>query len=405
MKRRLSVDLLLCFVASCAVSVSAQEGRQDVRSLVGSAEVIVVGTLSPADSSTGSQTNPTIEAERVVKGNVASGAVLPLVFPPSGDPTCSGPLAEANIHAIWFLNPVAEGGYQLSPSLREQVCDPVDSSFETPAGDLPSEWSHQATASIEDKLAYELAWSAAAHQGDGPWAFIDNPFLFDGATDAAARDIYSKLEALPFPHARLGGLLGLVRLGDADALAYLEKNLSQLTSTPLRTAGIADGQSLPITYGVSGTDHPTYERLFVEAIKGIANRSSATISALGGLMDSPSASMQIRRAAAYTLQNIHTAQAAQELAPMLADPDQTIRAYAVGGLACFANGVQNLNAGPYLGSYGPELNNPSPYKTQDTITHFAMGVQTISPQEDYYLSFWRQWWSENAAAVAGAANN
>jgi hypothetical protein len=405
MRRKISISSIFLAAAVLPASVLAQGAPPNVRALIADADVIVVGTLSSANSSNGSQVNPTIAVERVVKGNVASGTVLPVVFPPSGDPNCAGPSGGSSIHAIWFLVPAAGGGYGLSPSLRWQLCDPIDSSFETPTALPQSEWSYQASASNEDKLAYELAWSIAAHQGDGPWAFINNPFLFDGATDAAARDIYSKLEALPFPHAHLGGVLGLVGLGDAAALAYLGGNLPQLLSTPLRTTGMADGQSLPITYGANGTDHPTYERLFVQAIRRIASQSSPTISALGRLLASPSVSAQIRRAAAYTLQNIHTAQAVQELAPMLADSDQTIRAYAVGGLACFANGVQNLNAGPFLGSYGPELNNTSPYKTHDTLTHFAMGVQTISAQEDYYVSFWSQWWSENAAAVADAANN
>src|SRR5208283_1998804 len=115
---------VLAFLPVCVLSQGG--APPEVGNLAAGANVIVVGTLSSGEESGGSQGTPTIEVERTVKGNVASGAVLPVSLP--GDtPFCVSP---RGVHAIWFLDSVAGGQYKLSPSVRAQLCDPADIAFE-----------------------------------------------------------------------------------------------------------------------------------------------------------------------------------------------------------------------------------------------------------------------------------
>jgi hypothetical protein len=41
----------------------------------------------------------------------------------------------------------------------------------------------------------------------------------------------------------------------------------------------------------------------------------------------------------------------------------------------------------------------APYKTPETVAHFAMGSTAIEANEASYVSFWKGWWAQNRASL------
>jgi hypothetical protein len=146
----------------------------------------------------------------------------------------------------------------------------------------------------------------------------------------------------------------------------------------------------------------TQETVIAETVARLSNSSDDAVKQLGRLSQASTSSQPIRHAAARALAEIHTPLALTYLAPFLYDKnDATFRAYAIGGIACFANGV------PVLDPTRPDgqLNlNYSSILRQMRLSYFAMGLPTISKKESYYLDFWRSWWSSNGAAVQAKAS-
>lgn len=400
MKHRARRMLIFVGMALVPALILSQEGLVSVGTVTKQSDVIVVGRSTPIDPTGANGAVLTIKVVRVVKGDAAPGEILTVTGGSSNTAGCLYDPPYEPAYAIWFLETNPSGDHILLPSLRSQRCDPSNSSYQLTEEALPSQWTYGPEASSADKLAYEFAATILSRQGEAPLAFISNPFLLDGASREALRKIYRTFEKQEAVHVRMVGLAGLVGIGDLGTLAYLKENLSSLISIPIAVHQNRLGQLILLTTGKDGTQRPTYAYLFARAISKIANTDDATVSVLGSLLDAPDSTMEMKRSVAHALQSIHTPLAVQELAPLLADSDEEIRDYAIGGIACFANGC------PVIGwddgaSTGPDLSKGSPYKSRETLVHFAMGVQTISQREDYYLSFWRQWWSQNAASIIG----
>jgi len=386
---------LLLFLATTSIALLAQpEGLLTVGSLAKQAKIVVVGRLTPLSSAMFS-----LAVERTLEGNISPGTTTRVqrsFF--SEQPSCPSELRTTeSAYGLWFLVTLPNGDIGLSPEPKSQSCNPLAAEFEIPTGSPPAEWSYSISTPLPDKLAYELAWSVAAHSGDGPFGFVKNSQLLSGASPDVFLDIHRKFFDSHAQNVQLYGLLGLVKVADPAALAILGSRLTQVTSTPLRTSFVSNGKRLPIIYGPNGDEHPTFESSVAGTISDITDSSASTVTALGKILDSKDASLVIRRSAANALQNIHTSQTLPFLAPLLEDSDPELRALAIGGLSCFANGVPIV-----VDALSIDLNRPSRFKNTDTILHFAMGVNTIGKKEAFYLDFWRSWWAKNQAAVYSA---
>ncbi|MDA1315788.1 MAG: HEAT repeat domain-containing protein, partial [Acidobacteria bacterium] len=109
----------------------------------------------------------------------------------------------------------------------------------------------------------------------------------------------------------------------------------------------------------------------------------------------PGSPDHVRAAAAAALSRIHTPSAVMVLGPALRDPDFQVRWRAIGGLANFANNIP-------IGGVGPSAD-PWPFRTDDTM-RYLVNSEEIRDKEDFYLDFWRAWWSENQGAVQALAD-
>ncbi len=391
--RALTFVLFVIPFASTKKARCEADGTPSVALLSGFSDVIVVGTARP-EGVTETSATLAIQVERVVKGNVATNSQLRVTFV-RRSAGCIVSQSDPPVTALWFLARQADGTIGFPNSPKSQSCHPFLTDYEMPEGALPIQWAYAQNAKPQDKLAHELAWSIEAHQGDGPGALLLSADLLAGTTDTEALRIYKQFYVSSIPGVHMTGMLGLVRAGDADTLRTLVDNIDELARQPRRTSYLQAGKRLPIRY--EGGSPETQEGLLAASVAQVTNPANDTVRQLGRILET-SLSQAIRRAAARSLAQVHSALALTYLAPFLNDQnDPSFRAYAIGAIACFANGVPALDPSKTDGHIN--LNNSSNFKTEDTLAHFAMGLPTISKREDYYLDFWRAWWASNRAAV------
>jgi hypothetical protein len=357
--------------------------------------VIVIGTatqiLSPSN-----QLGVSIAVLRVLKGNsTLAGTSFNLTIS-EGPVRCSISQTASPVTAVWCLDQTPEGQFVFASSPKVHVCNLLRSDFEVPDASPSGDWYYPQNASPEDKLGYELAASLEAHSGKGPLVLLKNPEALEGLTAKTKSDIYTKLAQSQISNIRTIGKLGLIRMGDPATLSEIAAPVTPLTSASLQTNATQGGKPTKLLYGDQGTIQ-TYSSYIAISIRQIVESKDATVSAIGLLLAPGVTKSEIRRAAARALRNIHTAKAVSYLAPLLYDDDAELRVEAIGGLACFANGVPVLD--PAKPDGGFDLNKPGPYKTDETMSHFAMGSSTISSRETFFLTYWRSWWNNYGASI------
>jgi hypothetical protein len=355
-------------------------------------EVIVVGEGS-LETLNDTSALIAIRVARIVKGD----RVAPkLHIPVTSTRRCQITNNSPSVSAIWFLKHLPNGSLVFADSPKWQSCQPFINDYEVPVGKLPARWAYSSSIAPEDKLAYELAASLEAHSGRSPLVLLEIPEALEGPTAKTKSRIYKKLAQSQISNVRTIGKLGLIRMGDPAALSEVADPVTPLTSAPLQTNAIRGGKPTKLLYGAQGTIQ-TYSSYVAASISQIVESKGSTVSAVGLLVAPGVPNSEIRRSAARALRNIHTAKAVGYLAPLLYDNDYELRVEAIGGLACFANGVPVLD--PAKPGGGMDLNKPGPYKTDETISHFAMGSSTISSREAFYLTYWRSWWNKYGASI------
>lgn len=387
--------ILIFFAGAHSLAHADGDGRPSVEFLNYMSDAIVVGT-GTITTTDGKSNRVEIVPMRIIKG---SGLAVERPIVVTRNPSSSGCSfvgSSSAETAIWFLSALPNGSWRFADSPKSQSCHPLTSDFETSAAQLPSEWTYDPTLDSKDKLAYELAFSIESNRGDGPVALIMNPLLLKGLSKTSGAKIYTKLAASRNANVRMVGLLGQIDQGDISALRYLSANLTTLESAPARSTYVQKGTRLAIRYGSEDGKPATQAPAIAESISYIANPDNEVVTELQKILQNTSY-QSIRYAAAKALQNLHTPLAVTFLGPLLNSDDPQIRAFAIGGLSCFANGVPTIDLSAKVG--GMTFSNTSPFKTLETLTHFAMGKQTIEKQESYFLDYWRAWWSANGPSI------
>lgn len=102
-----------------------------------------------------------------------------------------------------------------------------------------------------------------------------------------------------------------------------------------------------------------------------------------------------RREVAIALAANHSIATVSTLAKLLDDDDPEIVAYAVGGLAMFANGVPPGGIEPTAAV--------APYRTEETIAHSVMSTDAVATRRSYYVDFWRSWWQQHGSRILEAS--
>ena len=167
------------------------------------------------------------------------------------------------------------------------------------------------------------------------------------------------------------GLSGLIRSGSAAALSSAIEAAPEFSNSKLECG------------------------ILLRSIRDEFRASdSHSVAVLGQAAVNPDLSLDFRESATHALRAIHTKDALPYLAALLDDPDINLQAEAVGGFASFANGlsIQTTASVPSLAYL--QFPERAPYKTEDTVAHFALGEGAIK-----HLWYWKNWWSQNRIAL------
>jgi hypothetical protein len=371
-----------------------------VRLLTKSTDVIVVARASLKNAEQ-QPLSIDLSIERVIKGDLKINSAIS-VSEVRVSSSCPRPSAGQTITAIWFLNLEKDGSYRFAATPKNQSCTPFENRFEMPDGAPPIEWQAPSSAIPEDKLAYEIGWSIEAHSGQGPFAAIQNPWIFDGASSATENYVYSRLSQSTSQNAKLLGSLGLIRNAQPNVMGSLGSLVTQMIQAKPTGSLKLNGTERPLS--LLGPDETNANiSMTAAAISAIVDPSKATVNALHNLILQSDIPAPVIYAASHALANIHTPLAATYLAPMLYGNDTRLRDDAISGIACLANGVPILDIRKPNG--GMDINLDSEFKNSETLSHFVNGSYTIDKNADFYLTFWQSWWTSHGNEVQAKANS
>jgi hypothetical protein len=338
-------------------------------------DLIAVGSIVEGRG-TAADADFTVRIARVLKGDAGLAGKDLLVrwaldTSYSAGPRDSGAASPlASVSGLWFLQhnsgpwvvvPVMQGGIFFSQTF-----------IRLPAGDIAGAYSYSPAAPLADKVASEI--SAAIEFGNPSGNGLDTLFfgILDELGSPVLQVLYHRLAAANSPNLRALGLSGLIRNGDPAALqAALEQSSS--------FSRLRENNAL------------------VQSIRDVFRSTDpAAIAILGRMaVDSKAVAAGMREASAHALRSIHSVAALPYLAQLLDDPDADLRGEGVGGLAAFANGLP-VQTNANVANFGYLRSaDQAPYKTEETMRHFAMGRQAIQQKEQEYLVFWKSWWAEH----------
>ena len=324
------------------------------------ADLIVVGSANDGIWA-GDNLNFTIQIDRVVKGDLTPGIPIPAIWQ-SNNPGI------ANGHGLWFLKRSTDG-WSILP-VQSGWAQFKDVFIPIPTGPVPDAYAYDPAASVPDKVASEISAAIEGVPGLGLMPGL-HAGLLDQLDSPVIQVLYRRLAASSSIQQKILGLSGLIRSGNTSALNSAIEAAPELSSSSVER-GI----------------------LLLSIHDGFRASDANSVVILGQAAVNTSLSLDFRQSAAHALRGIHTKDALPYLASLLDDPDIDLQAEAVGGLASFANGlpIQTTAGVPSL-SY-LQLPDRAPYKTEDTVAHFALGDASIR-----YLSYWKTWWSENRTAL------
>jgi hypothetical protein len=345
-----------------------------VRSLSGgivdTADAIVIGSLT-AGQQIGSEATVSISVQRVLKGNLLPGQVanaeLDSVVPAKTTIQLSGHFG------VWFLQTGSAGWRVLAANPGQSLTDFGRAYYSLPDGSVPATTSgaapQGAVASPYDLLALELS-PAVEGLSSQSVQFLDTAmgFLALPVTPTVIAQ-YQRLKMSAQPHARVVGLVGLLRQGDLASLAQLlDPPDAALKSSSIR------GEVL-------------------KAVRGLRIESVPIVLALGKLATLPTVPAGVQAAAEYALRAIHTQDSLPFLADMLDSSSADIRDDGIQGLSMFVENLPVQTSDMIPGFSWAKPRGPAPYKTPETEKHSAVG-RVSTEQQPAYVAYWRSWWQE-----------
>jgi hypothetical protein len=340
------------------------------------ADLIVVGSASGA-SQVGTTLNFSLRLSRVLKGDAGlSSSVIPVnwtVASPDSEQEAAPAVGGAG---LWFLKG-SSNGWSLLPVVQGRV--PLTMTyFPVPPGPLLNAYTYDAAVALSDKIAAELG--SAIESANGTLNFQLNALqygLLDQLNSRYTSVLYQRISTSTSLAQRIIGLSGLIRSGDAPALASAIQSASAFV-TYAKENGI----------------------LLLSIRDYFRADDSLSIAVLGqAAVDSTNPNVDLRQAVAHALAAMHTTGTLPYLAMLLDNQDVKLRVEAVGGIGSFANGLamQTNAGGPSLAYL--QLPDNAPYMTAETKANFALGSQAIERNETAYLSFWKQWWSQHRTSL------
>jgi hypothetical protein len=339
---------------TCFAPISAPAS---IAQLTDTADLIIVGSASGGIQA-GGILNFSIQVNRVIKGNLLPGISIPANW------VSNESAGAANGHGLWFLKESA-GGWRVLP-LQSGFATFRDTFIPMQTGALPDPYAYDSSASLYDKVASEISAAIESGAERGIWAN-----LLDQINSPVIQMLYRRMSVSSSGSQKMFGLSGLIRRGDPEAISAAIEAIPAVSTSSLE-----------------------YGTLLQSIRNEFRSADPKSVATLGQSALTSTLPTDFRESAAFALRSIHTQDALPYLAALLDDPDTKLEAEAIGGLASFANGLPiQTSAGVPSLSY-LQMPAHAPYKTEETMAHFAMGPAAI-----VQLSFWKSWWTQNKTAL------
>ncbi len=274
-------------------------------------------------------------------------------------------------HGMFFLK--RTNGWQPLTFLRGGQPDLQWLFYFIPREPLPAEYRFGSALPLADRIFLLLSWADSRApllpsllQG----MLLRNRLNLDftpGKRSALVTQRLSQLTESTAAHHQMSGIRTLIQQGDAGAIRKLGTEYQRFRS-----------------------DARGWQEITRAVLVELPQAPGVT-AALGSLAAANLSDAPLRAAAAGALARIHDREALPHLARLLDDHDPEIRAYAVGGLAMFANNVPIGQHHPAPGDW--------PFRTSATMDRSTMSPGAIARDPAKYIGFWKDWWRDNQAAA------
>jgi hypothetical protein len=335
-----------------------------------SAAVVVLGHIT-GGAQVGNSVSASLQVDKVLKGNITSGQILPLVATAQsvkGSRTLSG-------SGMWFLSPPKTilNSFNIVSPVHGSV--PFDFLFlPTPQSQAFDSVVAAESESTNDKVAEELS----------------RALLVTPPNQIAFTQLAKALSELPYSPTIESRLDDLVR---AQTIELQIVGLAGLLRNG-RTSYLINTLTLP---AAPIKNHPLSAEL-VSAVAGTTDTSAHAVADLGTLATSPRTPAGIRTAAAASLERIHTGAALPFLMLMLSSPDENIQLSAVRGFSMFVQNLpvktsDSIAAMSWLRPKGPAV-----YRSAETEKYTILTTAFSGTIGDY-IGFWKTWFLANQETI------
>lgn len=364
---KLSHSLLL-FVIS--LSFAAAASGNDLNYLAGTADAVVVGSINTRleDSN---RVSFSISVERVIKGD-ANMKVAHVLHPWKRlgielSSRGSNKPIDAPVYGMWFLQRAGPSEWDVIPANGR---DGMLFNLYLPAAQvLPQRYTTKLATSVIDSIVVEFAAGAEAERNRLRTAVE----LLKTIQTPAIGTVTDAYVTSSTPGFQIAGI----------TLALAHNNPDSLSALVRVWPGIR--QDLAREYIVTSLR---------DSFRDV---SPAAVTQLAAIIDDGSLP-ELRSAGIRAIAAIHTKESLPMLARLLQGDNAEERMRAVFGISAFANGCpvqtpDNVVTLEYL-----QFKNPAPYRTPETISHFAFR-RGPAEQESELSAFWLKWWNMNQSEL------
>ena len=367
-------------LGAIAATLCGWAGADTLSGALGSADAVVHGSVTTFTNNVTSASF-TINVEAVLQGSVGSTTVqvsqpwsLPGSFLFAGGPP-PPTTAAVSLHGIWFLKRTAASGWNVIPGTGLPWGSPYTLFWPTPAV-LPAAYQPAAGASLLDTLMLQAAAGIEASGINPQNLQVVIETYPPTAPSAAVQTILARFVTLPMPGFREVGVALMLQTGAPGAIAQLVQ---------LGPSVDAKWASMIAT---------ALEQFYRDTTPG-------SVTQLAQYAGASTTSAAMRKAAVRALAAIHTKEALPFLASLLSSSDPYEQGRGIFGLGSFANGCPTQTLANSVSMDYLSFNNPSQYRTADTIANFGFGGQPVAgdPVLAQQVSFWQNWWAVNGTST------
>ncbi len=305
-----------------------------------------------------------------LKGPLRTGEKTTLPWPRPTDLPPMKAWPGGSVHGLFFLR--QNNGWR-PVTFTSGTPSPFWLFYFVPREPLPAEYRLASSLPLEDRIFLLLAWAdsrAPVRPDPFQGMLLSDRIDLDyppGRRSPLVAQRLSQLTESADARRQTHGIRARIQQGDADTIRKLA------TEYQRHRADIWGWQQITRSVLVELPPSP------------------GVTAALGTLIAPNLSDAPLRAASAGALARIHDRESLPHLARLLDDRDPEIRAYAVGGLAMYANNVPIGQHHPAPGEWR--------FRTDATMAHSAMSPAVIAKDPAKYIGFWKNWWRDNQAAA------